>query len=189
MLPWPWCRPAATPLIWSLAWEPPCAMGVAPKKTKQKKRKIESSRIVYEVMLKDFHTSMTECCNTFWFCQLKQNRGVPLVVQQKRIWLGTMRLQIQSLALLSGLSICCCHELWCRSQTLLRSGIAVAVAGSSSSNWTPSLGTSICFGQAPKKKKKKEKRKKKRLSLWSVSRCKIFSSVFINIYQVIVRVM
>ena len=32
-----------------------------------------------------------------------------------------------SLALLTGLRIQCCHELWCRSQTWLRSGIAVAV--------------------------------------------------------------
>ena len=31
--------------------------------------------------------------------------GVPIVVQQKRIQLGTMKLQVQSLALLSGLRI------------------------------------------------------------------------------------
>ena len=33
-----------------------------------------------------------------------------------------------SLALLSGLSIRCCHELWCRSQTWLGSYIVLAVA-------------------------------------------------------------
>ena len=32
-------------------------------------------------------------------------RGVPFVAQQKRIWLGTMRLQVWSLASLSGLRI------------------------------------------------------------------------------------
>ena len=33
----------------------------------------------------------------------------------------------------------------------LRSGVAVAVAGSYSSDSTPSLGTSICSGRGPKK--------------------------------------
>jgi len=50
-----------------------------------------------------------------------------IVAQQKQIQLGTMRLQVRSLALLSGSRIWHCHELWCRSQTRLRSGIAVAV--------------------------------------------------------------
>ena len=36
------------------------------------------------------------------------------MAQQKRIRLGTMRLQVQSLALLSGLRIRRCRELWCR---------------------------------------------------------------------------
>ena len=47
-------------------------------------------------------------------------------------------------------------------RTRLRSGVAVAVvqAGScSSSNLTPSLGTSICCGCSPKKKKKTQKEK------------------------------
>ena len=35
----------------------------------------------------------------------------------------------------------------------LRSGMAVAVAGSCSSNWTPSRGTSICYRCVPKKTK------------------------------------
>ena len=42
--------------------------------------------------------------------------------------MGTMRLRVQSLALLSGLRIQHCHELWCRSQMWLRSRVAVAVA-------------------------------------------------------------
>ena len=45
----------------------------------------------------------------------------------KQIGLGTMRLQVQSLASLSGLRIQCCRELWCRLQTQLRSDIAVAM--------------------------------------------------------------
>ena len=43
------------------------------------------------------------------------------MVQWKRIQLGTMRLQVQSLALLSGLRI-----RWCRSQTWLGSSVAVS---------------------------------------------------------------
>ena len=56
------------------------------------------------------------------------NLGVPVVAQQKRIPLGTMRLRVQSLASLSGLKIRHCRELQCRLQTQLRSGVAVALA-------------------------------------------------------------
>ena len=89
------------------------------------------------------------------------------MAQQKQIQLGTMRLQVQSLALAwhSGLRIMCCRELWCRSQTQLGSAVAVAVAvaGSCSSNSTPSLGISIYQGYSPKKQKKKKKIFKKTL--------------------------
>ena len=80
-----------------------------------------------------------------------------------RIRLGTMRLRVRFLALLSGLRIRCCGELWCRSQIRLGSGTAVAVvwAGSCSSDQTPSLGTATCHRCGPKKTKKKEKKKKK----------------------------
>ena len=57
----------------------------------------------------------------------KDNTGVPMVAQQKRIQLGTMRLRVQSLVSLSGLRIWCCRELWRSSQMWLGSGIAVAV--------------------------------------------------------------
>ena len=39
--------------------------------------------------------------------------GVPVVAQQKWIWLVSMRTCVRSLALLNGLSIQRCHELWC----------------------------------------------------------------------------
>ena len=42
-------------------------------------------------------------------------------------YLVSMRTQVQSLVSLSGLSIQRCRELWCRSQTQLRSHTAVAV--------------------------------------------------------------
>ena len=65
-----------------------------------------------------------------------------------------MRMHVQSLASLSGLRIWCCHEQWCRLQMWLRSRIVVAVAwaGSCSSDSTPSLGTSICCRRGPKKR-------------------------------------
>ena len=50
------------------------------------------------------------------------------MVQRKLIRLVTMRLWVQFLALLSGLRIRCCRELWCRLQTRLGSRIAVALA-------------------------------------------------------------
>ena len=58
----------------------------------------------------------------------KWSVGVPIVVQQKQIWLGTVRFRVQSLAWLSGLRIQCFCELWCRLQTQLGSGVAVALA-------------------------------------------------------------
>ena len=66
-------------------------------------------------------------------------------------------MQVQSLASLSELRIQHCRELWYRSQTRHgpRISVTVAQACSCSSNSTPSLGTSICFGCGPKKKKKK----------------------------------
>ena len=49
------------------------------------------------------------------------------MAQQKQIQLGTMKFWVRSLALLSGLRIQHCCELWCRSKTWLGSGVAVAV--------------------------------------------------------------
>ena len=72
-----------------------------------------------------------------------------------------MRLRVRSLALLSGLRIWHCLEPCCSLQMWLGSRVAVAVvwAGSYSSDWTPSLGTSICLGCGPKKTKKKKKKR------------------------------
>ena len=54
-------------------------------------------------------------------------KGVPIAAQQKQIPLVSMRMQIGSLASLSGLRIWHCCELECRSQTLFWYRIAVAV--------------------------------------------------------------
>ena len=93
----------------------------------------------------------------------KGTLGAPVVAQQKRIRLGTMKLWVRSQASLSGLRIWHCRKLWSRSHTQLGSGMAVtvAVAGSCGSNWALSLGTSICHGCGPKSKKRKEKEKER----------------------------
>ena len=68
-------------------------------------------------------------------------------------WKGTrlvsMRMQVQSQASLRGLRIWHCHELWCRSQTQLGSGIAVlghrlaAVPLIQSLVWEPPYAVSV----------------------------------------------
>ena len=58
---------------------------------------------------------------------LKGTLRVPTVAQGKRIQLVSTRTHIQSPALLGGLGLCCCHELWCRSQMQLRIPVSVAV--------------------------------------------------------------
>ena len=76
-----------------------------------------------------------------------KERGVPIVVQWLMNPTRTMRMRIRSLALLIGLGIRRCRELWCGLQTWLWSHIAVAVGKASgySSDSSPSLGTSICL--------------------------------------------
>ena len=81
--------------------------------------------------------------------------GVPIVARLEQTQLVSMRMQILSLALLSGLKMRCCCELWCRLQTQLGSGAAGAGASSYSSDSTPSLGTSLygkCSSPHPPKK-------------------------------------
>ena len=54
-------------------------------------------------------------------------RKFPLWLSRLRTQLASLRLRVRSLALLSELRIQFCRELWCRSQTRLASGIAMAV--------------------------------------------------------------
>ena len=65
--------------------------------------------------------------NVFLFVCFLNILGIPVMAQWKRIWLAGVKMQVQSLASFSGLRIWLSHELWCRSQMRLRSGIAVAV--------------------------------------------------------------
>ena len=67
------------------------------------------------------------------------------MAQQEQIQLVSMRMWVQSLALLSGLRIRHYHELWCRSQMPLDTQIQHC-------GISPRLGTSICHRYTPKKK-------------------------------------
>ena len=90
---------------------------------------------------------------------LKQKELLPIVAQQVKNPTVSMRMQFWSLASLSGLKIQHFHELCCRSQTQLESGVAVAIKQTSSysSDSTPRLGISIFLSCCPKKKKKEKK--------------------------------
>ena len=88
------------------------------------------------------------------------------MAQWKRIRLVSMRTQARFLVLLSVLRIWRCHELWCRLQVPLgfcmAVAVAVAVAGSCSSDLIPRLGTAV--GAALKSKKKFLNKKIKRMT-------------------------
>ena len=73
-----------------------------------------------------------------------------------------MKLRVRSLALLLGLRIRRCRELWCRLQMRLGSHVTVVLVWASgySSDSTPSLGTSICRGSGPRKGKKTKNKNK-----------------------------
>ena len=92
--------------------------------------------------------SATSWCPVTWFWKVRIRTpilGVPMVAEWQWTRLVSMKTWVQSPALLSRLRIWHCHELCCRSQTHLGSGIAVTVmkASSCSSNLSPSLETSI----------------------------------------------
>ena len=71
--------------------------------------------------------------------------------------------EVRSLALLSGLWIRCCYELWRRSQTWLGSGVAVvqarpaAIAQIGSLAWEPPYAMGEVLSRQKTKKKKKKK--------------------------------
>ena len=82
-------------------------------------------------MLRSFYLSRDKLLG-LWFIQMQTPIrmwfGVPVVAQWLMNATRNLRLRVQSLALLSGLGIWHCHELWCRLQTWLLSHIAVALA-------------------------------------------------------------
>ena len=102
------------------------------------------------------------------FNKKKKNRSSHCVSVDQEPNIMSMKMQVQSLALLSRLRIQLCCKLWHSSQRQLGSDVAVAVvqACSCSSNSGPSLGTSICHRYSPKKKIKIKRKIKHRRELW-----------------------
>ena len=82
-----------------------------------------------------------------------------LMAQWIWMWLVTMRMWVWFLAFLGGIRIWYCCELWCGLQMWLGSDFAVVVAQASgySSDLTPSLETSLCWGKKKSGKERKEK--------------------------------
>ena len=70
-----------------------------------------------------FHLSISKQ----YFIKIKVS-GIPVVARWKRIQLVSLRVQVQSLASLSGSGIWRGHEMWCSSPTQIGSRIAGAVA-------------------------------------------------------------
>ena len=101
--------------------------------------------------------------NLFELLKNRLRLGVFVVAQWKRTQLVFIRVRVQSLAWLSGLRIQWCYELWCKLRTWLGYGVAVAVvlAGSCSSIWTPSLQTPMCHGCGSKTNKQTKNKTKK----------------------------
>ena len=84
MLLWLWCRPAATAPIQPLAWEPPCAAGVALEKTK---KRLNSLKIKLNFMVSD--SSMATDIPVFpmgeWSRQTRLNK---VIIQEFSSWLS-----------------------------------------------------------------------------------------------------
>ena len=106
---------------------------------------------------------------TVYFTTIKKKKGgVPVTVRQKGIWLGTMRLCVQSLALLSGLKIQCCHDLWGSLQMWLGSGVAVALGSLAAEApirhlaWEPPYAAGVTLKRTKKDKKKQQQQQQKK---------------------------
>jgi len=82
--------------------------------------------------------------------------GLSVVDERQQIQLVSVRTRVRSLALLSGLRIWCCRELWFRLQMCLDPRLLWLWCRP---DWTPSLGLSICHVCGPQKPKKKKKKK------------------------------
>ena len=77
---------------------------------------------------------------------IKKKGRVPVVEQWKRMWQGTRRFQVRSLASLSGLRILRCCELWCR---------PAATAPIRSLAWEPPYAAGVALKRRKKRRKEK----------------------------------
>ena len=84
-------------------------------------------------------------------------QGIPILAQRQPIRVVSLKMRVRPLASLSGSGIQCCPELWCRSQTQLRSCDAVLAAAAPIQPLAWELSYAIT-GSLKRKKKKKKKR-------------------------------
>ena len=91
---------------------------------------------------------------------IKSDVGVPVVVQRKLIQLVSMRMWVQSLALLSGSGIWHHHELWCRLQMRLGSHIAGLWHKPAAGALIPPLAWELLYTASVALKRRKKKKKK-----------------------------
>ena len=78
----------------------------------------------WNIFLMEGH-SQKECKE--YYSVIKKEIRVPFMTQWLRTRLGSVRIRVQSLALLNGIRIWRCHELWYSSQMRLGFHFAVAV--------------------------------------------------------------
>ena len=137
-----WYSPAAAAPIGPLAWKFPYAAGAALERKKKVKHRFNSFTTNYGLNSSPSKRNaevLTPCTSEYdlvWRQGLYRYLGsgkviemglhpvgsgvfikreicrVPVMAQWKRIQLGTMKLQVRSLALVSGLRVWCCCELW-----------------------------------------------------------------------------
>ena len=127
---WLWCRLAAPAPIQLLAQDLPYARVVALKSKSKNKTKTNKQTNKQTKQREKRKKYRSPHCGSLGY--------VPDIV--------SVKLQVQSLALPTGLRIWCCSKLCYRLQMHLRSQVAVDVVwpSSCSSSSTPSLGNSIC---------------------------------------------
>ena len=152
----PWRKPAAAVPIQPRAWEPPRAAGLGIGWVCTEGQEVTRHLPPLLASTCPVTSSLTTCSDESKPQLEKRVLEFPLWFSRLRTRLVSRTNRVPSLALVSGLGIWCCRELWCSLQTRLRSGVAVAQAGGFGSDPTPSLGTSIRFGCGTKHKRKKK---------------------------------
>ena len=105
---WLWHRLAATAPIQPLAWEPPYAAGAAREMAKRQKKKKKKKRKL----------KLGSGRGILGGQEASPKRG-HLMAQRKWVPRVSMRMQVRSLASISGSGIWYCHALWGSDPTLL----------------------------------------------------------------------